>query len=274
MLMMCWFYCIPLAKGLFLASGPLLILLSMFILKRGVRRSRLRLRQFSFFCFFIAFAKIFTVDAYLAREYLACRLLSVCTSGGLKAVQGGALLLLVLVSFFLFNVYRNFAHEKPQKHYSPEQVNLPFWANFGVVLVVGLILWLAAPWVGFLTVGHVPQFFMALPWQNLALVTMAVLLTGFWKLEDCTWTYDSAQKDRKKHQASVWTAKDTLWVSVILFLIALAFSYASSDVLSTAMPAQGGGHMNFSLDDIDLSKLGSTPLGQPFEAPPSLPPSH
>ena len=139
MLMMCWFYCIPLAKGIFFASSPLLILFSMFVLKRGVRQSRLGLRQFSFLLMFVAMLKMFTLDIYLSRYYILCAF-SACNDTGLfKAIQGGGLLALVLGSLFLFNLYRSFAQNRPQKEVTPEQVNLSFWANLSISLVVLLI---------------------------------------------------------------------------------------------------------------------------------------
>lgn len=255
MLMMCWFYCIPFAKGLFFASGPLLILLATFVLKRGVRQARRNLRQLAFTLMFVAILKIFMIDLYLLRDMVPCGAGHFFANCSFKLLQGGGLVALAVSGFFLFNLYRSFAQDRPPSRLTPEQVNLFFWANLSISLVVLLILWLAAPWVGFLTVGHVPQLFMSVPWQHLALVDLAVILIGFWKLEDCIWTYDPSEKTRKKHQIHVWTAKDTLWVSVVLFLIALAFSYASSDVLSAAMPEEGT-HMNFSLDRLDLKNLG------------------
>ena len=49
MLMMCWFYGVPFVKGLFFASSLLLLLFSVFALKRGVRQSRSTLRGVAFF---------------------------------------------------------------------------------------------------------------------------------------------------------------------------------------------------------------------------------
>ena len=115
-----------------------------------------------------------------------------------------------------------------------------------------LIFWLAAPWIGYLTVGHVPQLFMKVPWQHLAVLNVAVLLTGFWKLEDCVWVYDPKNKIRNGSQINVWTVKDTLWLSVALLAIALVFSYASNDVLSESIPSRGG-HLQIDLGNIDFT---------------------
>ncbi len=256
MLMMCWFYCIPFAKGFFFASGLLTFVLSLFVLKRGIRQSRAGLRQFAFLLMFISLLKICTVDIYLLREYLLCAFSKCHDTGFFQMVQGGGLALLVLCSLLLFNVYRGFAQDHRQKEITPEQVHLSFWANLSICLVMLLIFWLAAPWAGYLTVGHVPELFMTVPWQNLAMLIVCVLLVGFWKLEDCLWGYQSAaDKTKKQYRINVWTAKDTLWVSVILFAIALAFSYASNDVLSVAMPQQTGSHFSIDFDKVNFDSM-------------------
>ena len=258
MLMMCWFYCVPFAKGLFFASSLLLLLFSVFALKRGVRQSRKTLRDIAFFLIFFAFLKIFIIDAYMMKEHLLCSTSfspSFCTATGFKIFQMLSLVALVLCSFGLFNIYRHFINNKEQIEFTPEQVNLEFWANISVFLVIILILWLAAPWAGYLTIGYIPEFFINIPWQHLALLEISFLLIGFWKLEDCRWIYDPAKKSKKSHINRTWTPKDTLWLSFILFLITLAFSYASNDVLSVITPSRGG-HLLFRIEDIDLGRFG------------------
>jgi hypothetical protein len=256
MLMMCWFYCIPFAKGLFFASAFLLIIFSLFVLKRGVRQSRPLLRQLSFLLIFIAILKIFTVDIYLLRDNLLCGaglFKSSCNAQGFKILQASGLAALLLCSLLLLNLYRSFIRERKRREITPEQNHLRLWSNLGMFLVMLLVLWLAAPWVGFLTVGHVPKLFMNVPWQHLAVLDTVVLLIGFWKLEDCLWIYDPAEKNKKKYISRVWTPKDTLGLSVILFLITLAFSYASNDVLSTSRPSEKS---HFQMDEIDLGGFG------------------
>jgi NADH:ubiquinone oxidoreductase subunit 5 (subunit L)/multisubunit Na+/H+ antiporter MnhA subunit len=260
MLMMCWFYCIPFAKGLFFAFAPLLVLFSLFALKRGIRQSRPGLRQWSFLLMFIALLKMTTWDLYLLREDILCGIAlfsEACTAEGIKILQAAGLAALVLGSVLLFNLYGRFMHTRRQQEKTPDKVNIRFWANLAMCLVLLLILWLAAPWAGYLTVGHVPQIFMRVPWQHLAVLTIFVLLLGFWKLEDCRWVYNPREKDKaKKHHVAVWTPKDTLWVSVILFLFALAFSYASNDALSTSLPKKGEKSMHLQIDRSDLEELG------------------
>lgn len=258
MLMMCWFYCIPFAKGFFFAFAPLLVLFSMFVLKRGIRQSRPGLRQFAFLLIFIAFLKLFTIDFYFLREPLLCGVKSFesyCNADGFKIFQASGLGLLMLSCMFLMNAYRSFLHNRKRTEYTPAQVNLPFWANISIALVMMLIFWLAAPWAGYLTIGRVPQFFLQIPWQHLAVANIIVLLVGFWKLEDCSWIYEPTKKS-KKHIINVWTAKDTLWVSLTLFLITLAFSYASNDVLSNSLPKEKNAFQT-QIDKIDFSGLGT-----------------
>jgi len=237
MLMMCWFYCIPFAKGMFFGSSGLMILFSLFMLKRGIRQSRLPLRQGAFLLMFIALLKFFIADVYLLKDYILCGSLfrSACTTAGFNTLMISSVIGLLLSSLILFNFYRGFILEKKQPHITPAQVRLELWSNLSLTLVVSLIVWLAAPWVGYLTVGHVPALFMQVPWQHLAVLNLIVLLIGFWKLEDCSWIFRPAEKLQKEHITRVWTPRDTLWLSVILFLIAAAFSYISSDVLSMSL---------------------------------------
>lgn len=255
MLMMCWFYCIPFAKGFFFALSFLLIVFSLFMLKRGIYQARPMLRQAAFLLMFIAALKLLTIDLHLLKEKILCGtgwFSGVCNAQGFKVLQVTGLAALMLCSLGLFNLYRNFIHERKAAHKTPGQIHLPFWANTAMGLVTLLILWLAAPWVGYLTVGHVPQLFMQVPWQHLAVMTVVVLVVGFWKLEDCKWVYTPDERTKKAHVTHVWTPKDTLWLSAILFLIALAFSYASNDALSAGV-SEGGGHLQ--MDDFDFGFL-------------------
>lgn len=233
MLMMCWFYCGPLVKGLFFALSPLLIVFAFFILKRGIRQSRLALRQGAFILIFLSILKILILDLYLLRESLLCKsgwLQSGCTATGFIILQVLGLVVLVSASLFLFKTYHSFIRNPRQLQMTSQQAHLDLWANMGMGLAGLLIIWLAAPWIGYLTVGHVPQLFMQVPWQLLAFVDMLVLLTGFWKLEDCRVVPYSVTRNRKS--VRVWTPKDTLNLAVILFVITAALSYVSSDVLS------------------------------------------
>lgn len=259
MLMICWFYCVPFARGLFFASSGLLFLFSLFVLKRGIRQSRTGLRQAAFLLMFLAALKIFTVDIYLLREKILCGtglFPSGCTATGFKILLLSGLAAAALSSLAIFNAYRGFLRDRRQASVTPEQARLTLWANLSLSLVVILALWLAAPWVGYLTVGHAPGLFMRVPWQHLAVLNIVVLLTGFWKLEDCNWIYQPEERLKKKHLTRVWTARDTLWLSVILFLIALVFSYVSNDVLSEAGSRNPEAGRRFQMDRLDFSGPG------------------
>ena len=253
MLMMCFFYCIPFSKGLFFAFAPMLILFSLFVLKRGIRQSRPRLRQMAFLLMFLAFLKMFTVDIYFLRDTLLCGiglLSSACDAEGFKVLQISGFVTLLLLSLGLRHVYHLFNRVLTQSNLSSEQGRIKIWANLSMALVSVLMIWLIAPWIGFLTVGHVPKLFMQVPWQHLAVLNAAILLIGFWKLEDYKWVYDPSDAARKKYNNRVWTAKDTLWLSGLLFLITLAFCYASSDALSTK-PSKKKTHIQIDMPDMD-----------------------
>jgi hypothetical protein len=240
MIMMCLYYCIPFAKIFFFIFSVLLFVFALFMLKRGVRQSRPKLRQWAFFTMFLALLKFFTADLFFLKEKLLCdfRLFNLgCGAAGFQKLQALGLIGLTVVSLFLFNFYRNYIHERKALEVPPEQTNLRLWANISMTFVMVVILWLAAPWVGYLTVGHIPKLFMEVPWEYLAVANAIALLIGFWKLEDCLWAYQHSSKkdtDKKKrhHVNNTRTPKDTLWLAAILFLITLAFSYASHDVLT------------------------------------------
>jgi hypothetical protein len=234
MLMMCFFYCVSLAKGLFYASAPLLVLFSLFVLKRGIRQDRPALRETAFLIIFGALLKFFIWDVYLLRQDVLCRVETIasqwCTYDGIKLLHTVSMAMLILCSFVLFNIYRYFVRVRRPPQVTPEQIYLGFWANLSLGLVMLLIFWLIAPWIGYLTVGHVPPLFNQVPWQSMALVNIVVLLRGFWRAEDCIWTYDPRDK-KTMRTIRTWTARDTLWISAFLLLVALAFSFASVDVL-------------------------------------------
>ena len=112
MLMMCWFYCIPFAKGLFFASAPLILLFSLFVLKRGIRQSRLGLRQLAFVLMFIAIMKLFTVDIYLSRDTFLCAF-DECHDTGLFKMLQAAGLAACSCSTSTAALYRNDGRYKP-----------------------------------------------------------------------------------------------------------------------------------------------------------------
>ncbi len=248
MLMICWFYCIPFSKGLFFAASLLLLLFSVFMLKRGVRQSRSSLRSSAFILMFLAALKIFTIDLYLLSDKILCDtaiIASRCAPTGFKVLMGGGFLAVVLIAALLLNAYRSFVYDRRQVQQRPEDVRLSLWVNIGLSLVVLLIIWLIMPWVGYLTVGSVPALVQHIPWQYLAIAIVAVLLICFWKLEDCSWVYHVEGRGKKAQVTRAWTAKDTLWVATLLFAIALVFSYVSMDVLSSRPSTPSQSHFDW-----------------------------
>lgn len=241
MLMICWFYCIPFAKFAWFASSAVFFVFALFMLKRGVHARRPRLRLAAFFMMFGVIIKTFLLDVRIAKNYLLCDyagkkgwslpLLS-CSPRGLMIADFTGMALCIAASLLLFNAYRAYIPEKKVDLVPPEKVRLRFWSNAALWGVIAMICWLAAPWVGFLTVGHVPGVFLAVPWQHFALANLALLLYGFWRAENCAWTFQVGKKDSMRHLQSTWTPRDTLWMTVFLYLIALALSYVAHDVLT------------------------------------------
>jgi len=234
MFMMCWNYCIPFFKGLFFLLSPLLLILSMFVLKRGVNQRRPALRQFAFLMIFVSFLKSFTLDIYMLRDKILCNDLLfsfACNGTGFKSLQILGLVLLAASSFVVFKIYLTFVKERKVVYHTAKKLKLRLLANIGLWMAVFLMLWLATPWVGYLTVGSVPKFFVQAPWGAYSIINAIVLGVCFWRYEDCV---EHARAYGKKATKKVWTPKDTLWIAVFLLLITTAFFYASDDVLSKA----------------------------------------
>jgi hypothetical protein len=238
MLMICWFYCIPFAKVLYFAAGGLVVLFSLFLLRRGVRVSSRTMRQWAFALMFLSAIKIFVFDIRLARDYILCGVQPMlpfgCSKTGFMILELGGLVLLVLCSAVLFQFYRLYMRDVKRKPCKPEDVNLRFWADASMVCVCAMIVWTMAPWVGYLTVGRVPALFTQVQWQFFAIANFILLLIGFWKVESCDWDFDPKAKMtmRSKQAANLWTPRDTLWLNVFLYLVTLALSYVAHDILS------------------------------------------
>jgi len=241
MMMLCWFYCVDFAKLLYFASAPVLFIASLFVLKRGVRGARQGLRTAAFIMMFVALIKICIFDVRMVSDNFLCGIgeqLSIkgCNKSWQKMLELGALLLLVLGSFGLFQMHRFFLRIKQPTTLTPDDVNLRFWANLCLVSTIGMVVWQCAPWAGYLTIGRIPALFIALPWQYLAIFNLVLLLFVFWKAESCNWNYDvRKRKEKMAHLNQTWTAKDTLWMTVFIYLITIALSYVAHDVLT-----QGG----------------------------------
>ena len=245
MLMLCWFYCIPFMKMLYYASAPLLAVFALFVLKRGVYRARPGLRQAAFALLFFCAVKMWVFDLRDLDEHVVCAtglkaVQALCTPIGFKVIGVIGLIGLCATSFVLFHFYRATLHNRPPRLVSPEEMGIRRWANITMLLVVGLICWTLAPWVGTLIVGDVPQILMGRTWQYWSLICIVMLLVGFWRAESCDWVggrRSNAAQQRAmgikpgSHASAAWTPRDTLWMAVFLFLITLMLSYVGHDVL-------------------------------------------
>jgi hypothetical protein len=242
MLMLCVVYCIPLAKFLYFASGPLLVLIGLFALKRGVRNRRMGLRKAAMAMMFFGAMKPLLFDVHQWEGDLLCGVKAnvpgfPCDGHGLRMLEFACLIAFVAISIVLFQAYRVYIPDRKVKDIKPEDVNLRFWANLSLCAVLLMACWELAPWVGYLTVGSVAHVFELVTWQQLSALNVGLILWGFWKLESCSWEYKIAEKkDRRNLNTKTWTPKDTLWMTVLLFLMVLGLSYISHDILTPKDP--------------------------------------
>lgn len=237
MLALCWFYCIPFAKFLYFASGPILILFCMFMFKRGIYSARPKLRQWALVMIFLALVKICVFDVRALGNDILCSVneqLSEmgCNSNWKRGLELLSLLVLVGGSLLLFHFHRVYMNVKQVTALKPADVNLRLWANLSLFGVIGMAVWQCAPWVASLTVGYTPKIFNEVPWQSLAILNLCLLLYGFWKSESCSWNYEVKNKKRMDHLNQTWTPRDTLWMSVFVYLVTLALSYVAHDILA------------------------------------------
>ena len=70
-------------------------------------------------------------------------------------------------------------------------------------------------------------------------ISLGLILTGFWKSESCSWSFDATGQKKQAYRNKTWTPRDTLWTATFVFLITLAMSYASHDVLSQGVKSAG-----------------------------------
>jgi hypothetical protein len=236
MLMMCWFYCIPFAKLLYYAMGGILMLFGLFMLKRGVRSARPGLRKAALAFLFAGLAKFCIFDMHFLNKDLLCGSNAflrehACNAFWLRGVRVAGLGVLLAGSFGLMHLYRRFEHIRRPHHVPPEKINLRFWSNLAFFAVVVMALWQLMPWVGSLTVGRVPGIFVWVPWQVLAVGNLALILWAFWRSEDCLWKHEGRYTENADHLNQTWTPRDTLWMTVFIFCVTLALSYAAHDVL-------------------------------------------
>lgn len=246
MLMLCYFYCIPAAKFLYFASGPILFLCAMFALKRGTRNQRAQLRSAAFVMMFCATLKLFIIDLFVITPVMqvdlkaaACGVYKLpmleCDADNMHAVrlvQCAGLLMFVIVMALLAHFYKVCMPARKQKDTTPAEVHLRFFANLAFISVLVMIAWQLAPWAGYLTVGCIPAIFSVITWSQLAMIDLALLVIGFWKLESCVWQFKVSEKERMRHLQNTWTPKDTLWMSVFLYILTIGMAYVSHDIMT------------------------------------------
>jgi len=141
-------------------------------------------------------------------------------------------------SWVLFHFYRKFLYARRVVVVTPEQLHLRFWSNTALASIIIMAIWQLAPWVGYLTVGRVPFMFTIIPWSLMSLVSLGLLLNGFWRAEGCNWQFDATLKKKNAYVDRSWTPRDTLWMATFIYLITLALSYAGHDVIAGSAISQ------------------------------------
>ena len=219
MLMLCWLYCVPFAHFMYYATAPLIIMLSLFIFKRGICRNNLFLRWLALFFIFISCIKIFLIDL---QEFANGRLF-------LKGVFFSLFVLASGVLYTFFNKYGVSYRAKPIKKKDDKELRI--WANTSMTTTIILICWELLPWVGYLAVGYAPDIFFIVSWRLIAAFNFVMLVIGFWLSEEYYWFYYKSKEGRKSGVARVWVPSDTLWLMLPLYLLAVAFGIMSDDFL-------------------------------------------
>jgi hypothetical protein len=133
-------------------------------------------------------------------------------------------------------------------------VNSTLWT------VILMALWGVAPWLGALLDSQLPRIFLMINWKMLALFNLALLLFDFWKLESVVWENKSgdskAVRARRQHLQRTWTSKDTLWMTIFLYLLVCGLSYIGNDVLgphSDKEPVEHHWGLKDVIPDVDIS---------------------
>ncbi|TAL31706.1 MAG: hypothetical protein EPN97_10925 [Alphaproteobacteria bacterium] len=247
MLVLCYAYCIPLLKFLYFMMGPFFIVFGMFALKRGMRLRSQSLRQTAFFLMFGSALKMCLFDVYMLAEGVKDK---VCIAGKFPALDCSVasisphetlvlsffgIVLLCVSCMVLFHYYRVYLPDRKFKDYTPDEVHLKFWVNVTLWSVIVMGLWVAAPWFGALLGAALPRIFLAVKWKTLALFNLGMILFDFWKMESVTWEQkadaNKADRARRRHLQQTWTSKDTLWMTIFLYLLLCGLSYVGNDVL-------------------------------------------
>lgn len=207
------------------------------MLKRSLYGERRELRRFAFIVIFLAIMKMCVFDLRMLKKEIFCGGSQAlyewgCNRHVFTTLDTMGVIVSLLAAFIIFQLYKMFYAAPPKRHVSPEKAHVRFWANLSLGMNVMMVLWQLAPWVGFLTIGEIPGIFITLPWQVLAIMNLLLLIVAFWRAEDCSWEYNLKDKARTVHMNKPWTAKDTLWMCVFIYLITLTLSYVAYDVLN------------------------------------------
>ena len=271
MIFLCIHYCIPLLWFLFYIAGPFFIVFSMFALKRGIQLRRQSLRQNAFFTMFGAVLKIFLVDVHMLSEKvknvaclggkfpgLDCSVKSISPHDTMVLSFYG-LVLLCISCGLLFHYYRIYLPDRVPKELTPEDVKLKFWVNMTLWAVILMALWGVAPWLGALLAAPLPRIFLTINWKMLATANLFLLIFDFWKLESIVWenkvTDNKSDRKKRQHLQQTWTPKDTLWMTIFLYLLVTGLSYVGNDVLTvkTDDKPEHQFHLRDFTPDVDIS---------------------
>lgn len=249
MMMLCYFYCVPLAWFCYYMIGPVVFVAGMFAVKRGLRNRRKGLRQNAFIMMFGAAIKMCLFDSHMLKDVIRdkacamsksfplfdCSLLAVTKQETMKLGFIG-MVLLVLISIVLFRYFTIYVPDRKVEETTPEQVKLRQWVKFTFWMVIFLAAWTGAPWICALVLGGTPAIFKTITVNQIAIGVLVLLFIDFWKMESCVWVVQAdklgKEKNKHRHLQESWTPKDTLWMTVFLFLLTMGLSYVSNDILN------------------------------------------
>ena len=275
MIILCYRYCIPLLWFLFYISGPFFIVFSMFAIKRGIQLRRQQLRQNGFFTMFGCVLKMFLIDVHMLSEGVKN---TFCLGGkfpgldcSIKAISPHetmvlsfyGIILLCISSVLLLHYYRVYLPDRKPKESTPEDVKLKFWVTITLWSTILMAVWGVAPWLGALLAAPLPRIFLAINWKMLGAFNLCLLIMDFWKLESIVWenkvTDSKSERKKRQHLQQTWTPKDTLWMTIFLYLLVVGLSYVGNDILSVKNdePVEHHWHMKDFTPDLDLSNPGA-----------------
>lgn len=233
MFLVCWHYCTSFIDFLIYATGPILILLGAFVMKRGLLKYRTDLKKRALIIWLIAGAKIAFFDAHKFLEFLLCAE-DGCTKGINVMINALTIALMGAVLVGLYMLYKKFEHtEKIPLSRAGNIHVLERWTKYAIVSVMVFVFWAAAPFLISLFSGEIPSIFLIFSWPYFAIISGVCLGMAFWRLEECEWQYNST-KSRMSHKRDVWVPKDTLWTLVFIYVVTTIMAFAASKVITDA----------------------------------------